>query len=112
MNGRSRFFALLRALLGAAVLWCLMWISAMVFSWAAIGIGATSIAFLTWRTMVRIQRRPRDWSGAVTLGIATVAFAVSMFLPLWAHPGLSYGDTLEEMAKWHSHTILEADHIH
>ena len=89
-----------------------MWVSAMVFSLAAVGIGAVSIMVLIRRSVTRVQQIPPDWAGACTFGVVAAAFALSMCLPLWGHPGLSYGDTLEEVAKWHSHTILEADHIH
>jgi len=110
--GVSSRLRLCLSLAGAAVLWCLTYVAAMVFAPAAVSLAALSVGLLAYRARKRALQSPPDRAGAAALGLAGVAFAVSMFMPLWSHSGFRYDEAGGRLLVPHSHGILDADHIH
>ena len=96
----------------AAGLWGVMYMGAVLFSLIGLSVGILSVAFLAFRTMRQLRRDACDSLRLMVSAVAIVAFAASMFLPLWRHPGFRRDESGQTVITWHSHHILNADHIH
>lgn len=111
-NVRNRVISLSLLLGIAAALWCATYVAAMVFAPFAVTLAAVSVAVLARCAWRRKTQDPSDTAGALALCAVALAFAVSMFMPLWGHTGFRYNEAGEQVLLPHTHGILDADHIH
>jgi apolipoprotein N-acyltransferase len=96
----------------AAALWYATYVAAMVFAPFAVALAIVSLALLARCAWRRKAQDPSDVAGALALSVVALAFAVSMFLPLWGHTGFRYNEAGDQVLVRHTHGILDADHIH